>query len=242
MSATRAIAPSEDRQLSSQHAVFFDFGGVLSPSLPALFELYESKTGVTVAALQAAMAAVGRDLGAHPLAHIELAQLSEAEWGSRLREHLTTAGHDASRARLEAFGEQWFADVEANPSIAAAVRAVREQGITVGVLSNNVVEWEPFWHKIIEPLGPFDAVVDSCRVGARKPDPEIFRIAEEAIGVHASECILVDDLEENCAAARSCGWTAVHYRPDVSVPWELAALTGTHTAPCDHSYPTPDRK
>lgn len=230
---TTASTIDSDREChpsSTQHAVFFDFGGVLSPPLPALFDLYEIKTGVPVAALQAAMAAVGRDLGAHPLAHIELAQLTEAEWGSRLRGHLTAAGHDASRARLEAFGEQWFADVEPNPSMAAAVRAMRGHGVAVGVLSNNVVEWEPFWHRIIEPLGPFEVVVDSCRVGARKPDVEIFRIAEDAIGVPASDCILVDDLAENCAAARACGWAAVHYRADRQVHRELAALTGTHSS------------
>lgn len=91
-----------------------------------------------------------------------------------------------------------------------------------------MVEWEPFWHRIIESAGPFEAVIDSCRVGVRKPDPEIFRIAEDAVGATSSDCILVDDLEENCAAARA--WMAVQFRTDAQVHRELAALTGTYSA------------
>lgn len=219
-----------DGSRTAPSAVFFDFGGVLSPPLSTLFDLYTDKTGLPSAAMHAAMAAVGRDLGAHPLAPIELAQLTEADWGARLRAHLTAAGHDATRAQLETFGQQWFADIVVNPSMAAAVRSLRAQGLTVGVLSNNVVEWEPYWHAIIEPLGPFDAVIDSCRVGVRKPDPEIFRIAENTVGAGPSQCILVDDLEENCAAARTRGWSTVHFRTDAQVHRELAALTGTYSA------------
>lgn len=205
MTTTLAHSATPDGERGIDYAVFFDFGGVLSPPLPTLFDLYAQKTGIPAAAMRAAMAAVGRDLNAHPLAHIELALLTEADWGVRLRAHLEAAGHDTHQAQLETFGEQWFAGVSANPSMAAAVRSVRAQGMAVGVLSNNVIEWEPYWHSIIEPLGPFDAVVDSCRVGARKPDPEIFRFAEDAIGAGPSHCILIDDLEENCAAARDRG-------------------------------------
>ncbi len=165
-------------------AIWFDFGGVLSPPLSDLFDAYEEKTGITPRALHAAMAAVGADLGAHPLAPIELGSITEHEWGARLRAHLAAADPslDLSRAELESFGGQWFSGIRCNALMASTVRSMRAQGHLVGVLSNNVVEWEPHWHKIIEPAGELDALIDSCVVGVRKPDPKIFRIAEETLG------------------------------------------------------------
>ncbi|UOT03061.1 HAD family phosphatase [Rhodococcus opacus] len=208
--------------------VWFDFGGVLSPPLADLFTAYETKTGIAPAALQSAMRAVGDDLGAPPLAPIELAQITEREWGGRLREHLAAAdpGLDLTRARLETFGEQWFDGITVNTAMAAALRGLKAHGLRVGVLSNNVVEWERFWRPIIEPAGPLDALVDSCLVGARKPDPQIFAIAEKTAGVDAGQCILIDDLEQNVLAARKSGWRAVHFRTDAQASSELSRLTG----------------
>ncbi|MCQ4121219.1 HAD family hydrolase [Rhodococcus tibetensis] len=208
--------------------VWFDFGGVLSPPLAELFSTYETKTGITPAALQAAMQAVGDDLGAHPLAPIELAQITEREWGSRLREHLAAADPDLdlSRARLETFGEQWFDGIVVNSAMASALRGLKAYGHRVGVLSNNVVEWEPYWRAIIEPAGPLDALVDSCLVGARKPDEQIFAIAEKVAGVDASQCILIDDLAQNVDAARRRGWQAIHFRSNGQAASELSRLTG----------------
>ncbi len=95
-----------------------------------------------------------------------------------------------------------------------------------GILSNNVVEWEAHWHAIVAPVGEVDCIVDSCKVGVRKPDPDIFRRAEKEAGVPAAECVLVDDLAENCEAARSVGWRAVHFRNNAQAVRDLAGLTG----------------
>ncbi len=212
-------------------AIWFDFGGVLSPPLSDLFDAYEEKTGITPRAMHAAMGAVGADLGAHPLAPIELGSITEYEWGSRLRAHLTTADPalDLSRAELETFGGQWFSGIRCNALMASTVRSMRAQGHLVGVLSNNVVEWEPHWHKIIEPAGELDALIDSCVVGVRKPDPKIFRIAEETLGVSSSECLLIDDLAENCSAAEESGWQSIRFTSNSQTLRELSARTGTYS-------------
>ncbi|WP_327146256.1 HAD family hydrolase [Nocardia sp. NBC_01327] len=212
-------------------AIWFDFGGVLSPPLSDLFDAYEQKTGITPRALRAAMDAVGADLGAHPLAPIELAAITEYEWGSRLRTHLAAANPalDLSRAELEMFGGQWFSNIHCNSLMASTVRAMRAQGHLVGVLSNNVVEWEPHWHRMIEPAGELDALIDSCFVGVRKPDPRIFRIAEEALGVAPSDCLLIDDLAENCAAAEESGWQAIRFTSNDQTLRELSYRTGTYS-------------
>lgn len=211
-----------------QPMIWFDFGGVLSPPLDDLFDAYHVRTGITPRQLKTAIGAVAAELGVEPLAPIELALLTEAEWGRAMVRALRKAdpGIDLSRARFERFGEQWFEGVRANPVMTATVRHAKENGYRVGILSNNVVEWEPYWRAIVAPAGEVDCVVDSCRAGVRKPDPEIFRLAERQAGVAAEECVLVDDLPENCAAARRRGWRAVHFRNSAQAVRELASLTG----------------
>lgn len=71
--------------------VWFDFGGVLSPPLQVLFDTFRDRTGVSRERLWAAMTAADAELGLPPLASVELAVRTEAEWGARLRHHLAAA-------------------------------------------------------------------------------------------------------------------------------------------------------
>lgn len=208
--------------------IWFDFGGVLSPSLPELFAAYEGKTGIRPAHLQEAIAVVGEELGLPGLAPIELGQMAEAEWAGRLARALAQRHPevDLSRARWDEFGRQWFEGITANTWMARAARDAMTDGLRVGILSNNVVEWEPYWSSIVAPVGEVECIVDSCKVGVRKPDPEIFRIAEKQAGVAAEDCVLIDDLAENCAAAERRGWLSVHFRDNTQALRELSALTG----------------
>ncbi|THV43383.1 HAD family hydrolase [Glycomyces buryatensis] len=214
----------------SRPVLWFDFGGVLSPPLPDLFTLFEQKTGITPEQMHAALSRMGDDFGTAALAPIELGAMSEREWAARLAAALAALHPDLdlSRLRTDGFGAQWFEGVSANPRMTAALCRARDLGLGVGVLSNNVVEWKPYWTAIIAPAGRVDNVVDSCEVGVRKPDPEIFRLAEKAAGVPPEDCILIDDLAENCAAAEECGWSAVRFRDDDQILRELSALAGVH--------------
>ncbi|OII67320.1 MULTISPECIES: HAD family phosphatase [unclassified Streptomyces] len=208
--------------------IWFDFGGVLSPPLDDLYDAYHRKTGIPPAYLQAAMKEVASEMGVPTLAPIETAALTEAEWGSRLRRVLTARhpGLDLGRARLETFGEQWFDGVTANPVMVCALRYARDNGFRVGILSNNVVEWEPYWTAIVAPAGEVDCLIDSCRAGVRKPDPAIFDLAAKTAGAAPEDCVLVDDLAENCAAARGQGWRTVHFRDNHQTLHDLRQLTG----------------
>lgn len=207
--------------------VYLDFGGVLSPPIEDLFVEYERRTGIAPADLKWAMAQVAADLGEEPLAPIELALLPETEWVDRLHAALRRRypAIDLSRSRRD-FGAQWFAGHQVNPVVRQLVFQLRERGHQVGILTNNVVEWEPSWRRMVDLDEVVDHIVDSCRVGVRKPDPRIFEIARERAGVPASECILVDDLAENCAAAVAAGWRAVRFLDAAQAISELDALLG----------------
>jgi putative hydrolase of the HAD superfamily len=105
-----------------------------------------------------------------------------------------------------------LADLRPNQEILDAVAQLRARGVRVGVISNS---WgmEPY-----DPYQPFDlpthfdAVVISGEVGIRKPDPEIYRLAAEKLGVPAEECVFVDDLAGNLPAAQDVGMTAIHHQ------------------------------
>jgi putative hydrolase of the HAD superfamily len=99
------------------------------------------------------------------------------------------------------FGAQW-------PLVHRA-RDLRAQGYRVAVVTNNIREWEAIWTGTI-PLGWFDVVVDSCMVGVRKPDPEIYLLACDRLGVTPSESVFLDDMATNVDGARAVGMEAIH--------------------------------
>jgi len=230
MSAPTITAPAETNcyRIERVPVIWFDFGGVLSPPLPDLFAAWEVKTGISQLHMQAAFAAFADAHGVDALAPIELAQMKEAEWGHEISRSLGTLYPDLnqSRARWGEFGRQWFDGIEPSRGPMRLLDACRSWGFRVAILSNNVAEWEPYWHSIIAAAGPLDALIDSCRVGFRKPDPEIFAIAEQTVGAAADECLLVDDLAINCIAAERRGWRAIHYTTDTDLASRLSLLTG----------------
>jgi putative hydrolase of the HAD superfamily len=89
-------------------------------------------------------------------------------------------------------------------------------------LTNNVREWEPLWRSMLPVDEIFELVVDSAFVGCRKPEPEIYEVTLQRLGVPAGECLFVDDVEDNCAAAGRLGMTPVHFRDNEQA---IAAIT-----------------
>jgi putative hydrolase of the HAD superfamily len=206
--------------------IWFDFGGVLSPSIPDLFTSYYLKTGIPPAVLQRAMKEVADDLNMGVLTPIEKAIITEREWGAGIRQKLSQSVPelDLSRARLEEFGEQWFDGILPNQLMIDLFRKVKATGLKVGILTNNVVEWEDHWKRVIGISEEADVIVDSCKVGCRKPEAEIFAIATERAGVRTHENLLIDDVLENCMAAEQYGWKSVHFKDSSSTVAEVIAV------------------
>ncbi|ECJ3538778.1 HAD-IA family hydrolase [Salmonella enterica] len=206
--------------------IWFDFGGVLSPSVPDLFTSYYLKTGIPPAVLQRAMKEVADDMNMDVLAPVEKAIITEREWGAGIRLKLSQSAPelDLSQARLEQFGEQWFDGILPNQLMIDLFRKVKATGLKAGILTNNVVEWENHWKRVAGISEEADVIVDSCKVGCRKPETEIFAIAAERAGVRPEENLLIDDVPENCMAARQCGWESVHFKDNSSAVTEVIAL------------------
>lgn len=223
---TLAVEMPPHDELSRYSAVFIDFGGVLSPPIEELFVAYERATGIGPADLKAAMAAVAEQLGVDVLAPVELGLLTEVEWVRRLHQWLVARGVDVSRSRPE-FGRQWFAEHRVNDTVRELALHLRSVGYRVGVLTNNVREWEPYWRTMVDLDDQVDVIVDSWAVGCRKPDPAIFALAAERVCVPPTAALLIDDVAENCHAARACGWGAVQFVDNPTMLRELATMLGS---------------
>lgn len=76
----------------------------------------------------------------------------------------------------------------------------------------------------------FDAVVLSGDVGMTKPHPAIFQLMAMRLDVSPHECVMIDDIEENCAGADAAGMKAIKYESNAQVKRELNHLLGARHA------------
>jgi putative hydrolase of the HAD superfamily len=170
------------------------------------------------------MAEIEEAEGKHPLYELEKGNLTEADFLGKLGDALEpTLGH---RPELHRFSEIYFEALHPNPPMIDLMREAKDGGHRMGLLTNNVREWEPLWRSMLPVDEIFEVVVDSGFVGCRKPDPEIYEITLERFdGVPARECLFIDDIDVNCTAARELGMSAVHYqRNDQAIPEIREAL------------------
>ena len=205
--------------------VISDFGGVLTTPLVQSFAAVQDETGISFEELAKAMGRIEEADGAHPLYELEKGKLSEGDFLQKLGDELEPAlGH---RPELHRFSEIYFDALHPNAPMIDLMREVKAAGHRMGLLTNNVREWEPLWRAMLPVDEIFEAVVDSGFVGCRKPDPEIYGIMLERLdGVSAGECLFIDDVDVNCAAARELGMSAVHYRHNDQAIGEIRELLG----------------
>lgn len=191
-------------------AVIADFGGVLTSPLLDSFAAFQDSTGISLEALGRAMAAIAVKQGANPLFELETGRLTEADFVRSLSEELTAQlGRDVE---LHGFGERYFEHLHPNERMIDYMRELRDRGYRLAICTNNVREWEQLWRAKLPVDELFEVVVDSGFVGVRKPEPRIYEITLERLGVPAADTLFIDDVELNCAAARDLGLTAVWFR------------------------------
>jgi epoxide hydrolase-like predicted phosphatase len=107
-----------------------------------------------------------------------------------------------------------FGGMEPDTAMIDGVRAIRRGGVTMGLLSNSVGEASVYDRELIAEL--FDAWVISSEVGLRKPDPAIYELAAERIGLQPADCVYVDDIGGNLKPAAALGMATVLHRGDAA--------------------------
>jgi putative hydrolase of the HAD superfamily len=204
-------------------AVISDFGGVLTNKLIEAFAAFQDETGISMEQLGRGMQRVAERDGEYPLFRLERGEISEADflenlsWG--LEEEL---GH---RPTLHRFREIYFDALHANKPMLELMRELRDRGLRMAILTNNVREWEELWRSKLPLDEIFEVIVDSGWVGMRKPQHEIYQLTVERLGdgLEPAECLFVDDNELNVEAARELGMTAVQFHSNEQSIEEIRA-------------------
>jgi putative hydrolase of the HAD superfamily len=147
---------------------------------------------------------------------VEIGDIAEDEFSARFGALLGIEDCERLIDRL-------FAGMGPDEAMLAAVRGARAQGLKTGLISNSMGEGR-YDRGAFPEL--FDGVVISGEVGMHKPQPEIFRLGCERIGLTPQECVFVDDLRENCEGAEAVGMTAILHRGAERTVPELERLLG----------------
>jgi putative hydrolase of the HAD superfamily len=182
----------------TKKALLVDFGGVLTTEVWSSFAAFCAERGLDPDAVKSLFRENPDALAS--LRGLETGEVEPAEFERRFGELL---GTDA-----EGLIEGMFAALQPSEPMIAAVRRAHLAGVPTGLISNSWV----MDHYSDEIRALFDAVVISAEVGMHKPQPEIYLLAAERLGVAPSDCIFVDDLRENCTGAEAVGMTAVLHR------------------------------
>jgi putative hydrolase of the HAD superfamily len=196
--------------MTAPRAVISDFGGVLTTPLIEAFLALQRDSGIPLEAMGQAVAALSAQDGGNPLYALETGRLSERDFVARLERALSDVV--GRPVELAGFSERWFAQLQPNQELLDYLRGLRERGLRLALLTNNVREWEPLWRAKLPVDELFEVVVDSAFVGVRKPDPEIYRLTLERLDLPAEACVFVDDNELNVRAARELGMRAVWFQ------------------------------
>lgn len=210
-------------------AVIWDFGGVLTTSPFEAFERYERARGLPAGYLRSVNAA---NPDANAWARFERAEIDEAAFDALFLAESTARGHAAPGREILP-----LLSGEVRPAMVAALK-VCKQKFKAGCITNNVASGrgagmaasEAASRRMAEVMRLFDVVIESSKVGVRKPDPAIYRMMCDRLGVEPHACIYLDDLGINCKPAAAMGMTAIKVVSEAQALADLARLTGLDLA------------
>lgn len=199
----------EERDLEG---LLVDFGGVLTTDIWASFGAFCDAEGLERDAVKELFRDRGEGLAL--LRKLERGAVSDDDFERDFGAMLGVAPAGVI--------ERLFAGLGPDEAMIAAVKAAGAAGIRTGLISNS---WGTGIYERA-PMEIFDATVISGDVGMHKPEPEIYRLGAERIGVEPAGCVFVDDLRENVAGAEAVGMTALLHRDAAATVAALEGLFG----------------
>lgn len=189
--------------------VIFDFGGVITSSPFEAFNRLEEERGLPRDFVRR-VNSINPDSNAW--AQFERAEIDAATFDGLFRAEAQDLGHD-----LE--GEAVLAVLAGavRPAMVAALDQLRDAGYRLGCITNNVpsgkgagmARSDSAAAEVGAIMARFDHVIESSKVGVRKPDPRIYQMMCDALGVVPAECVYLDDLGVNCKPAAMLGMQAI---------------------------------
>ncbi len=183
-------------------AALFDFGGVILSSPFEAFADYEREQGLPDGIIRT-VNATNPDTNAW--ARLERSEVDVDGFCELFEAEARALGHD-----LDARAVIGLLAGRLRPAMVEAVRRCGER-LATGLLTNNFVVGGHIDREgeMAEVMALFDVVIESSKVGVRKPDPRFYEIACEALSIDPAEAVFLDDLGVNLRPARAMGMRTI---------------------------------
>ena len=204
------------------NAVLWDFGGVILSSPFEAFNHYEHTNGLPADFIRR-VNATEPDVNAW--ARLERAELDHGEFDRAFAAESKALGHEVPGADVLA-----LLAGEVRPEMVRALDRVKEAGLKTACLTNNIIsradgamaaDARP---EVAAVMERFDVVVESSKIGVRKPERAFYTRACELLGVTPPECVFLDDLGINLKPAREMGMTTIKVGEPGPAIAELASV------------------
>jgi len=189
-------------------AVLWDFGGVITSSPFEAFNRFEADNGLPRDFIRGINAT---NPETNAWAQLESSQVSVDEFDDLFAEEAKAKGHEVRGKQVL---ELLSGDIR--PEIVSALEKIK-QDHAVGCITNNVntgegpgmARSEKKASAIADIMSMFEIVIESSKVGIRKPNPAIYELACKEMGISPEHAVYLDDLGINLKPARALGMTTI---------------------------------
>ncbi len=204
-------------------AVLWDFGGVILSSPFEAFRHYEAARGLPSDFIRTVNTA---EPHANAWARLERSEITAEEFDSEFARESAALGHEVRGAELL---ELLAGDVR--EEMVTAIDRVKAAGLATACLTNNIAGGDVSVDGAVRPdvaavMARFDLVLESSKLGVRKPEPAFYTLACEQLAVTPDECVFLDDLGVNLKPAREMGMTTIKVGDPTVALAELGELLG----------------
>ncbi|MFM2073495.1 MAG: hypothetical protein RLZZ623_3759 [Actinomycetota bacterium] len=185
-------------------AVLWDFGGVILTSPFDAFKRYEAERGLRTGFIRSVNAT---NPHTNAWAQLERSDIDAVAFDAIFAEESARLGHRIPGADVLA-----LLAGEVRPEMVAALDVIKDAGYRQACLTNNVSGEHSSAARADEIgtiMARFDAVIESSKVGVRKPEPRFYEIACETLGVEPAACVFLDDLGINLKPAAAMGMLTI---------------------------------
>jgi putative hydrolase of the HAD superfamily len=211
------------------HAVIWDFGGVILTSPFEAFARYEREIGLPDGFIRKVNATNPDD---NAWAQLERNEIDVAGFGLLFESEARALSDHSATAKITGTHVIELLAGEVRPQMVEALRRCRAAGLPIACLTNNIVATNDGASatarskQVAEVMALFDHVVESSKIGVRKPEPGAYLATCELLGVEPAACVFLDDLGINLKPARALGMTTIKVvDPDVALD-ELSDVLG----------------
>lgn len=204
--------------------VIWDFGGVITSSPFDAFNRMEEERGMPINSVR----------------RINATNPDSNAWAKFERSEINATDFDelfAAEARavdVDLRGSDVLACLSGDirPRMVAALDTLKSSGCKLGCITNNVPAGQGAGMAgsdkkavaIADIMKRFDHVIESSKVGVRKPDPRIYQMMCETLSIDAEACVYLDDLGINCKPAAALGMTAIKVTSQDQALTDLTAV------------------